>query len=336
LLGSHKLSKVSSGHCFIPNISVICSFLDLLTANRFRKTWEKTTNEVMDALGILLNHFKAVPTRVPTNILQRMALLPSEISLLKCRGALDGLLDRPLRWMVRSSRLWSVEVSILPWFYSQGNALLLGPDFHPTMLWSQKLSWSLIQVLNSSLHRRCSYWFNDSSRCWRNSANSFCNVSLFASTSARCLFSSSRHRARSPSTCFKIASFSYLKPSICCIISSMVGGSPPLLSIDVVVMCTQYKWGRLLVLPCPMVGANVPIRAYGLGTRSRIRIIFPTFKESLSISQVQHDFFVNNFRELFKRKGEKRRSLFLPSFSIYIEVSAYNCLMLTTSRLSEF
>ncbi|QCD89947.1 hypothetical protein DEO72_LG4g899 [Vigna unguiculata] len=51
----------------------------------------------MDALGILLNHFKAVPTRVPTNILQRMALLPSEISLLKCRGALDGLLDRPLR-----------------------------------------------------------------------------------------------------------------------------------------------------------------------------------------------------------------------------------------------
>lgn len=76
-----KCFKVSSGRCFMSNMSTICNCLGRLTANRSRKNWEKTLNDVIDELESLLNHFKAVPARVSTNILHRIASFPPEISI---------------------------------------------------------------------------------------------------------------------------------------------------------------------------------------------------------------------------------------------------------------
>jgi len=78
---------------FISNMSPIWSCFGQFTANHSKKTWENATNEVMDALGILLHHFRVVPASVPTNILQRIVLFPPDINIW-ARNA--------LRWAYRS------------------------------------------------------------------------------------------------------------------------------------------------------------------------------------------------------------------------------------------
>jgi len=126
------------------------------------------------------------------------------------------------------------------------------------MLSSRKLSWSLIQVRKSSLRfRNCSCWRSDSSKRWRDFYFSFCKCSLSVSISARHLASCSCHRACSSFTCFRIASFSCRKFSICCIICSMVRGSHPLF-LRVVTSMLFYV-GRDAGFTYPTVGANVPI-----------------------------------------------------------------------------
>jgi len=73
---------------------------------------------------------------------------------------------------------------------------------------SQKLLCFLNQVCSSLLHFcNCSCRRNDSSRRWRDSTDSFCNLSHLASISSWSLSSSACHQACSPSTCFRIAPF---------------------------------------------------------------------------------------------------------------------------------